>query len=248
MDLLDESWDLPVSKNVSRELFTAYAENDTFDEDSFLLENNFQYVPLNTLAKDLQELTQQMDKVMLETSSSSYNDYTKLCEQFSDSAEARPELQGVRMDIAKFLDQLRELKDTNISNTREVVTDTVDYLRTLDRLSETLQECKVLSSMMELGRKLCERLDSLCQETDLEVSLCSDLVLQIHQISSKSHTLLLKMQETESPLLTQIRIEHQSIADQFRACLHHLCDKCLERPTETEELGATLAQLLAQSS
>ncbi|CUS21886.1 LAQU0S04e03092g1_1 [Lachancea quebecensis] len=248
MDLLDESWDLPVSKNVSRELFAAYAENEAFNVDNFLLENNFQYVPLNTLTKDLQDLTQQMDKAMLETSSSSYNDFTKLCEQFSDSAEARPELQGVRIDIAKFLDQLRDLKDTTISNTREVVTDTVDYLRTLERLSETLEECKALSSMMELGRKLCKRLDSLCHETDLEVSLCSDLVLQIHRISTQSHALLLKMQETESPFLTQIRIENQSIADQFRSCLHYLCDKCLEEPAGTEELGATLAQLLVPSS
>lgn len=249
MDLLEDSWELPVSKNVSRELFSDNAENEAFDVDSFLLENNFQYVPLETLSKDLNELTREMDQVLLDTSSSSYEDYAKLCEQFSETTETRTELHSVKLDLARFLEQLKQLTSASISDTRETVADSVDYMKTLQRLSNVLQECKASKASLALARKLCAGLESLSEHvTTPELTLCCDLALQISAITSQSRSFLLSVQETESPLITQVRNEYQDVMSQFKTCLHRLCDKCHENPAETKELGEALSKVLLVQS
>ncbi|SCU94830.1 LAME_0F09494g1_1 [Lachancea meyersii CBS 8951] len=247
MDLLDDTWDLPVSKNINRELFTDYEKDEAFDIDSFLLDNNFHYVPLDTLSKDLTSLTQEMDHALLDASSKSYKDFVTLCDRFSSTTETRPEMQNVKLDLTEFLHQLRELTKTDIANTREIVADTVDYLQTLDKLSVILANSTFLKSSLHLARKLCNVLESLCaddKKNHLDIILCGDLLTQLHQLTAKSHSALLKLQQIDSPLMVQLRSEYHSVISQFRACLHVLCDKCVESPSDTKELAAQLATLI----
>ncbi|CEP60332.1 Golgi transport complex subunit COG2 LALA0_S01e08328g [Lachancea lanzarotensis] len=247
MDLFDESWDLPVTKNINRDLFTSYEDGEVFDVDSFLLDNNFHYAPLDTLSKDLTLLTQEMDHALLEASSESYKDFVNLCDQFSDTAETRPELQNVKLDLTQFLNKLRKLTETDILNTKEVVKDTVDYLETLDKLVAVLADTKALNSGLQLGEKLCNVLNSLCadnQTGNIEFALCGQVLTQLHHITTKAHTTLQNLQQIDSPMIVQLRSGYHSIIVEFRACLHVMCDKCVANPNETKELVSQLSDML----
>ncbi|SCU80089.1 LADA_0B04984g1_1 [Lachancea dasiensis] len=249
MDNLDDDWDLPVSKNISRELFATYAENEAFDVDNFLLENNFHYVPLDTLSKDLTLLTQEVDRALLDASSQSYDDFVKLCDQFSDNAETRPELQNVRVDLRQFSSQLGNLSQVEMTNTKEIVADTVDYLKSLDKLSTLLQGTMALTTNLQLAGKLCDALDALCAEDDehLEQTLCSDLVTHLHKITTEAHSSLLPLQHIDAPLILQLRSEYQGILSQFQACLHVLSNRCLTNPAAFEILAINLKSLIPKA-
>ncbi|SCV06039.1 LANO_0H20758g1_1 [Lachancea nothofagi CBS 11611] len=248
MELLDDSWDLPVSKNINRDLFADYTDETTFDVDSFLLENNFHYVPLDILTRDLTGLTKEMDQALLDASSRSYSNFAKLCKQFSDTAETRPELQIVKLDLAQFLTQLSNLTESDISNTKEIVGDTVDYLKTLDKLSVALQDSLTLHAGLQLAHKLCQALEKLCADDQFfEPTLCGDLALQMHEVTAENRTKLLQLQDTESPLILQLRSESHNVTSRFQACLHVLCDKCLANPGETHTLGLKIATIIPKS-
>ncbi|SCU83982.1 LAFA_0D07228g1_1 [Lachancea sp. 'fantastica'] len=249
MDLLDDTWDLPVTKNINRDLFSSYEDGESFDVDSFLLDNNFHYVPLDTLCEDLTSLTREMDHALLDASSESYKDFIKLCDQFSDTVDTRPELQNVKLELTQFLNKLRGLTETDILNTQEIIKDTVDYLETLDKLSAVIADATGLNTGLQLAEKLSNVLNSLCANTSqksLEYTLCGQVLTQLHQLTTKAYTTLENLQQNDSPLMLQLRSEYHSIIAQFRACLHVLCDKCVANPNETKELAGQLSNLLSK--
>ncbi|SCW02371.1 LAFE_0F04962g1_1 [Lachancea fermentati] len=244
MDVLDENWDFPLTKDVSRDLFSSYTDEECFDVDTFLLENKFQFVPLDSLTKELHTLTGKMDQALLEEMQDSYTDYMELCASYSEENDTKHELQLVQQDLIKFRAELKALTDENMATTKEVIIDTLEYLDGLNNLSRLLNDHTILHKSLGLAEELCHGLQTLCEdEEELESLLCCDLIKQLHTLIQQIYIALSRVGKISSPIVNQLRNEYLGVLQQFRACLCILSDRCNKDPTKYQEITQLLVAI-----
>lgn len=144
MDFLEDDeidLDLPTVTDIDRDLFTKEVEKAgdisaaciSFDVDDFLMNNNFQYMPLEDLIKDFSHLSQNMVHILMDKITNKYDDCLKFCEPYIDrDNESALDLQKAKMDVNQFIAQLDKLMHKDLARTRKVISETLDYVRKLD--------------------------------------------------------------------------------------------------------------------
>ncbi|SCV02989.1 LAMI_0H04588g1_1 [Lachancea mirantina] len=235
MDILDDTWELPVTKDVSRALFTALAEEEQFDPSRFLLENNFQYTPLDALKQQLELLTHEMDEALVTETCGSYDQFADLCSHFSEQNETKPQLQKIGQDLTRFQQKLAQVAEVDVQTTKEVLSDTLDYLRNLDVLQRQLDNNLMLQEQLSLAKQLCEGLTAMVRETELEPVVCSELLKELYKALDATDAAFHPINHLDSPLLRSLRDEREAILVRFRSCLHVMVDLCTSTTNESRD-------------
>lgn len=239
---------LPVIKEVNRELFKdeALLSDKIFDVSEFLLQNNFQYLSLDDLSRQFQELERETNKCLVEEVSSSYQDYLSLCKdfRFKDESLILSTLQESTHELTKFELKLENLINNRIMSSSETITDTIEYLKSLGTLKEYLKKHTRLNEHFQFVRKLCQSLQGLAVDAintndELGAELLSEL---LRRLQSGSH-ILSDLNDTDSPLLKKFRNDHQSLIQQFHDIVLIWATKCCDRPNDYPLITKKLLQL-----
>lgn len=249
----DLDLELPNVREINRELFINERENlkndiDSFDVDDFLLRNNFNFMPLDSLIVDLSKLSQDMVQVLLEKVTSKYDDYLRFCEPYlENNNESVMEIRSTIGDVNKFAKQLENLTNNDISRTQEVITDTVDYLRKLDEMSHQLQNHSRIPEMIALAKQLSKTLHAMCGGDPLEQKLCTELTNQLHSLVRKIRLLLEDLATIDSPFVHHLRNEYHGLLQEFQISLKILTEKCLEDSKHYDQLSKALISILSHN-
>lgn len=264
MDFLDNELELPITKEISRDLFAPYAEEqeqqqqypcEPFNIDKFLLENNFQYISLDILSKEFRKLKNEMDQCLLDEVASCFDDYVNLCSSFenSNNKETRGEeddsltqLQQVKHDLNKFMNKLTQASQVSIAKTREVVTDTLEYLKSIDSLSLILQNHVLCHEWISLANRLSLGLQALVgsEKNIQDDPLAIDLLLQSYTLLQKIQETLQACNEISSPFMNNLRNDYQGILQNYRQVLSSLANRCSQNKEQTTELSKVLISIL----
>lgn len=258
MDFLDENeldLELPTVSEVNRELFSNEVDkcNDSsdleaFDVDEFLIKNNFQYMPLDSLIKDLSGVSQDMVQVLLEKVTTRYDDYLKFCQPYLESNnENMQQLQQTKADLNKFMGQLDQLIHKDVARTQEVINDTVDYLRKLDDMSRQLQNHSRIPDLISLAKQLSKTLHAMCGSDPLEQLLCTELTKQLHIFVIRIRELLEELSSLDSPYVHHLRNEYHGLLQEYQISLKILTEKCLEDAAHHEKLSHALVSILSKN-
>lgn len=243
--------DLPKTADIDRNLFANEVEKfkddpeSQFDVDKFLMQNNFHYLNIDPLIRDLSGLSNDIMSDLLEQVSTNYEYYLSFFKTYNaEDNETLIELQNTKNDIEIFMNGLEQLTGKDIRKTQEVITDTVEYLRKLDEISSQLKSHKALSEDISLSKEYSRSLHGMCGIEDIEELICSDLIQQLHKLVTGCETLLTSLESLNSPLVHHFYNEYQGLIQEFQISLKILTDKCLSEPTKFTILSKTLVSLL----
>lgn len=256
MDFLDDQTTdlgLPLITDVNRDLFSNEVDKlgaepsmeESFNVDDFLIKNNFQFMPLEELIKDLSDLSQDMIQALLEKVTSKYQDYLKFCQPYMNhDNESALELQKTRTDVGKFTAQLDGLAHRDLQRTKEVIGDAVDYLRKLDEISRQLHDESQMPEIIVLAKELSRNLHLMCGTDPLEQDLCTELTNHLHTLVVKICKMLEGLSTIDSPYVHQLRNEYHGLLQEFQISLKILTDRCLQDPEELQHLSKALISTL----
>lgn len=226
--------ELPTVNEVTRELFTAEVDRlnknvDAFDVDEFLLRNNCNFTPLDSLIGDLSRLSNEMVQVLLEKVTSKYNDYLEFCEPYLEgNSEGVLELQESMTHLSRFIKQLEQLTKNDLSKTQEVISDTLDYLRKLDEMSGHLQSHLRIPEMISLAKQYSKKLHAMCGTDPLEEQLCTELTCQLHSLLQSIRSQLDELSSMDSTYVHHLRNEYHGLLQESQISLKILTGRCLE--------------------
>ncbi|CCD25877.2 Golgi transport complex subunit COG2 NDAI_0G01010 [Naumovozyma dairenensis CBS 421] len=259
MDFLkdeDLTLDLPNVTEISRDLFEDESEklielqkedpNKTFDVDEFLIKNNFHYVPLDTLIRDLSSLSEEVIDALFGQVNADYDEYLKFCQIYSkDEAENETilDLQQTRLELKNFISHLEQLTSRDIARTQEVVSDTLEYLERLDHIQILLNNHSNILEIITLGKQLSKTLHGVCGIEPLEESISVELTRQLFILVTRARELLETLTSLNSPYVHHLRNEFQGLVQEFQISLKILTNKCLENPSECPELSKLLVEI-----
>ena len=245
--------ELPKTGDVSRYLFTEEVENlpggseDNFDIDSFLIKNNFHYLSLDKLIRDVTGLSDEILNALLGQMSSDYDYYLGFFKMYnSRDDEALVELQKTKVDIESFLSDLDQVTRENLLRVKETISDTVYYLKELDSMSSLLKNHEEISERLTIGKELSRTLHELCGIEQVEETLCSDLVPKLNTLVTECKQRLSKVESLNSPLAHHFRNEYQGLVQDFQISSKILVDKCLEKPEDYPDLSAAFVSLFTK--
>ena len=250
----DTELELPTVTEVNRDLFAEEAENfcldtSSFDVDKFLTKNNFHYVPLDSLIRDVSILSQEIVQALMSKATERYSDYLKFCEAYTgNDNDSVLELQRTRGDLYHFMTRLEQLTANDIPRTKEVMTDTIEYLQKIDDLGKLLTNHVQLSEQIALAKQLSNSLHIMCGSEVIEEQICTELTQQLNLLVISSHDLLCTLSSLSSPYVRHLRNEYQGLIQTFQIALKLLTEKCLEEPDKYRSLGQALMAVLAQSN
>ncbi|CCF57224.1 hypothetical protein KAFR_0C02310 [Kazachstania africana CBS 2517] len=259
MDFLsDEEMDLelPTTTDITRGLFgdqvdklhgEAKENEKGFNVDEFLMQNNFHYLPLDSLIRDLSNLSIEIVQALLGQVTDNYDNYLAFFSTYSkDENETLLELQKTRAELNSFMTHLGQLTKDDLSNTRETIEDSVEYLKNLDCISEQLNDHKRLADEISLSKKLSNTLHKMCAMEDIQEQLCGELIKKLFQIINSCRGLLTSLESLNSPFIHHIRNEYQGLVQEFQVSLKILTDLCLEDTKRYKYLNNVLISLLAK--
>ncbi|CAI4038811.1 hypothetical protein SMKI_06G1590 [Saccharomyces mikatae IFO 1815] len=259
MDFLNDDeleLDLPVTAEISKELFGTeiekYRESQhngadiaNFDVDKFLIEKNFQFLPLDSLIRDLSGLSQKMVQTLLEQIRSNYDDYLTFSSTYTDEENGTlMDLERTQSDLQKFMTQLDHLIKEDITDTQEIIKDVLEYLKKLDEIYGSLRNHSQLTEALLLGRKLSKSLHEMCGIEPLEEEICSGLIEQLYSLVTASRRILESFSESNSPYIHHLRNDYQDLLQEFQISLKILTEKCLESPSSLKILSLTLVSVI----
>lgn len=248
----DEELDLklPTVNEVNRDLFTTEVEQlnndvDAFDVDEFLLRNNCNFMPLDLLIGDLSKVSNDMVHVLLEKVTSKYSEYLKFCEPYlDDNNESVLELQESMRHLSRFTKQLEHLTNEDLSKTREVITDTVDYLRKLDEMSSQLRSHLQISELIAIAKQYSKNLHAMCGTDPLEEQLCTELTKQLYDLLQQIRSQLGELSTIDSSYVHHLRNEYHGLLQESQISLKVLTGRCFEDQETYEQLSKTLVSIL----
>ncbi|SMN17958.1 similar to Saccharomyces cerevisiae YGR120C COG2 Essential component of the conserved oligomeric Golgi complex (Cog1p through Cog8p) [Maudiozyma saulgeensis] len=255
MDFLNEeddiNLDLPETTKINRDLFakeisnTDAPSNEDFNVDKFLMENNYHFVELDPLIRDLSGLSSVIMSDLLEQVSSNYENYLKFFNTYtSEDNDTQLQIQEIKNKLDTFMTGFETLTTKDVTHSKEVVADTVEYLRKLDEIIIQLGNHKELAQSITLSKELSKSLHALCGVEETDDLLCSDLVNQLYTLISKCETMLLSLEQLNSPYIHHLYNEYQGIIQEFQVSLKILTDKCLAEPLTYPYLGKALTSLI----
>lgn len=261
MTEIQDEYDLPAVAEVSRDLFASEAENLSdfkvekdgsksemivpFDVDKFLMKNNFQYVPLDTLTRQLTSLSDEMMAVLLERVGENYDSYLEFCKVFQGGSnnETAFELQKLVPDLNSFTMSLKNLTQKDMPRTQETIQDTIDYLEKLEDIQVLLANHVALSEDIVTLKKLSKSLHSLCDTDPLEEELCVEITTRLFNVFNKIQSLLDSLKSIDSPFLHHMRNEFQGISQEFQISLKLLTERCLQHTAQYPQLSNLLTSI-----
>lgn len=216
-----------------------------FNIDQFLMDNNFQYTPLDTLIRSVSGLTDEALRNLLNDITNNYNKYIDFFKTYNgDDNEILIELQKTKSDIEKFTRGLKQLLEVDIPKTQETIADMCEYLKGLDNISNILKEHSQLSEMVHTGKKLSKTLHEMCGLDEPDEILCVDLVQNINKNITTCNKLFVKFTDLHSPFLTHLHNEYQGLVQEFQVSLKIVTERCLEDPSVYPKLSRTLVSLI----
>lgn len=252
MDFLQEDeidLDLPTIAEINRDLFLDQThQEEQFNVDEFLMNNNFQYVPLDSLINDLSTLSRELDQILPEKIASKYQDYLKFCKPYMDEdTEGVLEIQRTKADLNKFIVQLDQLTHKDLSRTQSNIDETVAYLHKLDYMTRQLQNHSQLPQSIQLARHMTTSLHNMCGTDALDPLLTTQLTMQLHSLIQRIRQLFDTLSDLNSPFLKHQRNEYQGLLQEFQISLKLLTARCLEDPIGNQKLSRQLVSILNSS-
>lgn len=255
MDFLNDedefNLELPQTTEINRDLFaneTSLADGSTeedFDVDEFLMKNNFNYVELDPLIRDMSGLSNVIMSDLLNQISNNYESYLEFFQTYtSEDNDTILEFQRIKSSIAKFKNDLETLTQKNITESKEVISDTVEYLRRLDDMSAQLRDHKSLADNINLSKDISKTLHAMCGIENPEELLCSELIKQLRDLVNKCESQLSSLEALNSPYIHHFYNEYQGLVQEFQLSLKILTDRCLSEPTAYTTLSKVLISLL----
>ncbi|CAG61958.1 uncharacterized protein GVI51_L04763 [Nakaseomyces glabratus] len=258
--LRKDELELPTVTEVSRDLFAEETEGiqdvklnrDStivpFDVDHFLIKNNFQYISLDMLTRQLKDLSDEMMTVLLDRVAANYDSYLNFCKvyQGGNNNDTLFELQKILPDLDSFMNQLRILTEKEMPRTQETVQDTLDYLEKLEEIKALLNNHITISEDMTVLKQLSKSLHTLCDTEPLEEELCIAVTQKLFRLFQKIHTLLETLSELDSQSLHHIRNDFLGISQEFQISLKLLTDITLQHTTDYPKLASLLTDIFHQ--
>ena len=243
--------DLPETTAIDRNLFPkdvtdpSVISETEFDVDEFLMKNNFHYTQLDPLIRDMSSLSADIMSDLLEQVSSNYEHYLQFFKTYtSEDNEIMLQVQEIKNKLDTYMSGFETLTKNEINSSKEVIADTVEYLRKLDDISIQLATHEELAKDVVLSKELSKSLHSLCGIEEADELLCADLVKQLNELISKSENLLSSLESINSPYIHHYYNEYQGIIQEFQVSLKILTDKCLADPKAYPTLALSLVTLI----
>lgn len=252
MDFLEENeldLDLPNITEINRDLFFDQThQKEEFDVDEFLINNNFQYMPLDTLIQDLGGLSRELEHALPEKIASKYDDYLNLCKPYTDEdSQSLMEIQRTRTDLNKFITQLNRLTHKDLSRTQTTINETVAYLHRLDSMIQQLKNHSQLPHLIQLAKEMSTSLHSMCGTDSIHPVLVTKLTEQLYRLIQRIRQLFDTLSDLNSPFLKHQRNGYQGLLQEFQISLKLLTARCLEDPTGNEKLSKILISIVNSS-
>ncbi|CAB4251872.1 similar to Saccharomyces cerevisiae YGR120C COG2 Essential component of the conserved oligomeric Golgi complex (Cog1p through Cog8p) [Maudiozyma barnettii] len=255
MDFLKEdediNLDLPETTQINRDLFAKEISNidssvdEEFNVDKFLMENNFHYMELDPLLRDLSGLSSVIMSDLLEQVSSNYEHYLEFFNTYtSEDNEIQLQIRDIKNKLDTFMTGFDTLTKKDIAHYKEIISDTVEYLRKLDEIITQLRSHKELAQNIALSKELSKSLHVLCGVEEIDDILCADLVMQLYTLISKCETMLLSLEQLNSPYIHHLYNEYQGIIQEFQVSLKILTERCLGDPTAYPDLSKALVSFV----
>ncbi|GAV52192.1 hypothetical protein ZYGR_0AG01830 [Zygosaccharomyces rouxii] len=252
MDFLEEDeldLDLPTITEINRDLFIDQTHQEKeFDVDEFLINNNFQYVPLDSLIHDLSGLSKELEHALPEKIAGKYNDYLKFCKPYTDEdSQSILEIRRTKTDLNKFITQLNQLTHKGLSRTQGAIDETVAYLRKLDSMIQQLQNHSELPPLIQLAKEMSTCLHAMCGTDPIDPVLITELTAQLHKLMQRIRQLFDTLSGLNSPFLKHQRNGYQGLLQEFQISLKLLTARCLEDPNGNQKLSRILISILNSS-
>ncbi|CCH60333.1 hypothetical protein TBLA_0C05360 [Henningerozyma blattae CBS 6284] len=220
---------------------------DKFDVNEFLMRNNFEYTPLDSLIRDMDTLSGVIDSTLVEEVSENYGPYLEFCNTYSaDDNEVLLELQRAKSDISNFKENLDKVTNKELARSKEVITDTLEYLHRLDEMGQLLENHTKLAESLSIATKLGKTLHLLCGIDELNQTVCNSLILQSYKQVKRSNELLVSLADISSLRMRDLRNEYNDMIQTFQISLKLLTDRCLNEPKKYRSLADTLLKTLGQ--
>ncbi|CDO92519.1 unnamed protein product [Kluyveromyces dobzhanskii CBS 2104] len=235
-DLSDEM-ELPVTKDLNRELVSSFVQkNGSLDIDKLLLENNFQYVSLDELSYEVTALKQSMEQTILDEISDNYPEYMEICERFdtSNNNEVLDKLKQVLNDLQQFNKQLTQLCDSTVAETREKTVTVLSYFKSLDSLLGKLDDITRLADSLKICQELFSSLQSMTQ-LQIDDELTFTVAKQLSTILIRCDYRFRHLEDNESTLVTRMRNDFKSILESSKALVKPILEK--QSPQQTAEIS-----------
>lgn len=215
MEESSEVLDLPVTKELSRELISSVVrENGGLDIDKLLLDNNFQYVSLDELSYEVSALKLSMEQSLLDEINESYPEYMEICSKFEtkENNEVLDKLKQVLHDLQQFERKLGHLSETTVSETREKTVTVLSYMKSLDNMLDQLDDINKLSESLRVCQQLLSSLQSMSQlQIDDDISF--EIAKQLSLILIRCDYRFRHLEDNDSPLVMRMRNDFKSILE-----------------------------------
>lgn len=155
-----------------------------------------------------------MEQALLDEINENYPEYMEICDKFDTSKdnEVLNKLRQVLVDLQQFTKQLNQLVDVNVQNSKEKITTTLAYLKSLDQLLARLDHITTLSESLKISQQLLTSLQSM-MSLDIDNELLVTMATQLSTILVRCDYRFKHLQENESPLVCRLRNEFKSILE-----------------------------------
>lgn len=252
MDFLEEDeidLDLPTISEINRDLFVDQTHQEKeFDVDNFLINNNFQYVPLDSLIHDLSGLSKELEHGLPDKIAGKYDDYLKFCQPYTDEdSQSILEIRKTKTDLNRFITQLDQLTHNEFLRTQSTIDETISYLRKLNSMIRQLQNHSQLPQLIQLAKEMSTCLHAMCGTDPMHPVLITELTAQLHNLMRRIRHLFDTLSDLNSPFLKHQRNEYQGLLQEFQISLKLLTARCLEDPNGNQKLSKVLVFILNSS-
>lgn len=262
MDLLSESdheeYQLPQASELTSDLFTLsidkYSIKDEHDEklkfnvDQFLMDNNFQYLPLDYLIRSVNGLSEEATQNLLNDITSNYEDYIKFFQIYNgNDNEALNNLQDTQNNINNFTQNLTRLIEKDIPKTQEDVNDVVEYLKSLDNLTNQLKDHESLLTVVQFTKQLTKTLHDMCAFQQWDDTLICEMLKEVSNNIHICQSLLGKFMDLSSPFMNHINNEYQGLLQEFQISLKIITETCLADVDAYPKTSKQLVHILKTS-
>lgn len=214
----DEAFPYPVT--ISREEFQLELNSGAFEVDDFLYKNH-RFTSIDTLIKDLSDLSTSLNKELLNLVNNDYNDFIKLGKSINGGLQL---IQDVQIDLQKFSGTL-SLTRKNFKASDDVVGNALQRKQQLVELKSKVKLCLLLNDYVNNFEHLLN-LDVLNCETDKLVAKLKNLT-SLYLSFSKLFALLAADERDEHIgfINKNLKVRIMSLKFEFKGYLDELLVK-----------------------
>lgn len=213
----------------------SFADKSEFDPDSFLYENH-RFTSLDSLLKDLKQLSQSLNQDLLDLVNSEYTSFIQLGQSISGCLEL---INNISLDVTKFNQQLQ--------HTRRNLTDSSE---TVERALQHKQKLNVLKNKAKLILLLNEQCSSFETLLGLDIGEFSperlkpklSTLAQLYLSATKIYDILNESKEDEGCVFFEknLKMKLLSLQLEFRAYIKETLDRVKSEPKGYEDVILSL--------